>query len=123
MDYFAGQSVWFTSYHLWYSNVLQVRAMKNYIDDLNKAFESRIRLGIMSILMVNDSVDFNTFKELLNITDGNLASHAAALEKLEFILIRKQFVGKPNTTYAITKRDVKLSENISMDLKIIKKRE
>ena len=47
----------------------------NYIDDLNKAFESRIRLGIMSILMVNDSVDFNTFKELLNITDGNLASH------------------------------------------------
>ena len=77
--------------------------MKNYIDDLNKAFESRIRLGIMSILMVNDSVDFNTFKELLNITDGNLASHAAALEKLEFILIRKQFVGKkPNTTYKAT---------------------
>jgi predicted transcriptional regulator len=63
--------------------------MKNYIDDLNKAFESRIRLGIMSILMVNDSVDFNTFKELLNITDGNLASHAAALEKLDFILIQK----------------------------------
>ena len=99
--------------------------MKNYIDDLNKAFESRIRLGIMSILMVNDSVDFNTFKELLNITDGNLASHAAALEKQEFILIRKQFVGKnPNTTYAITKKGRKaFGEHLDGLEKLLKKRE
>ena len=55
--------------------------MKNYIDDLNKAFESRMRLGIMSILLVNDFVDFATLKAQLNITDGNLASHLNALEK------------------------------------------
>lgn len=74
------------------------------IENLNKAFESRVRLGIMSTLMVNDSVDFNTLKELLDITDGNLASHATALEGLGYIVINKQFVGKkPNTTYKATR--------------------
>lgn len=77
--------------------------MKNYIENINKAFESRIRLGIMSILMVNESVDFATVKEMLDITDGNLASHITALEKLGFVEVRKQFVGKkPNTTYLAT---------------------
>lgn len=75
--------------------------MKNFIANLNKAFESRVRLGIMSLLMVNDFVDFGTLKEQLQITDGNLASHINALEKLNYIEIRKQFVGKkPNTSFA-----------------------
>lgn len=70
---------------------------------LNKAFESRIRLGIMSMLMVEDTVDFNTIKEELDVTDGNLASHVSALEKLEYIQIKKAFVGKkPHTSYSIT---------------------
>lgn len=78
--------------------------MMNYIDDLNKAFDSRIRLGIMSILMVNDWVDFSALKEMLTITDGNLASHINALEKLDYVKIKKQFMGKkPNTSYAVTK--------------------
>ncbi len=78
--------------------------MKNQIEDLNKSFESRIRLGIMSILMVNDWVDFSTLKEMLNITDGNLASHIQALEKLQYVEVKKQFVGKkPNTSYAVTR--------------------
>lgn len=78
------------------------------IKDLNKAFESRIRLGIMSLLMVNDSLDFNALKEMLDTTDGNLASHASALEKLEYILISKQFIGKkPNTTFSATKNGKK----------------
>ena len=78
--------------------------MKNYIADLNKAFESRVRLGIMSILVVNDSVDFGTLKEQLQITDGNLASHMTALEKLKYIQVKKQFVGKkPNTSFSVTK--------------------
>lgn len=77
--------------------------MKEYIVQINKAFESRVRLGIMSILMVNDSVDFNTIKEMLQVTDGNLASHIAALEKSNFIIINKQFIGKkPQTTYKAT---------------------
>jgi DNA-binding transcriptional ArsR family regulator len=80
--------------------------MKRNIDihTLNKAFESRVRLGIMSVLMVNDSVDFNRMKELLNLTDGNLSSHISALEKEAYIHIKKEFVGKkPLTTYSATK--------------------
>jgi DNA-binding transcriptional ArsR family regulator len=74
------------------------------ISKLNKAFENRMRLGIMSALMVNDSLDFTALKELLDTTDGNLASHAAALEKVQYIEIRKQFVGKkPNTTFTATR--------------------
>lgn len=73
------------------------------ISKLNKTFESRVRLGIMSILMVNDSADFNTMKELLDLTDGNLASHLKALESSEYIISTKQFIGrKPNTQYKIT---------------------
>lgn len=74
--------------------------MKNYIGNLNKAFESRVRLGIMSILMVNELADFGMLKDQLQITDGNLASHLSALEKLHFIEVKKQFIGKkPNTSY------------------------
>ena len=73
------------------------------IQSLNKDFESRVRLGIMSILMVRDWVEFKELKELLDITDGNLASHAGALEKNQYIQVRKEFVGKkPRTTYAVT---------------------
>ena len=77
--------------------------MKYFIDTLNKAFESRIRLGIMSILMVNDQVDFTMLKDLLDITDGNMASHFSGLEKLGYLKVTKQFIGKkPNTSYAAT---------------------
>ena len=75
--------------------------MRNFIENLNKAFESRVRLGIMSILMVNETVDFGMLKEQLQITDGNMASHLSALEKLKYIEITKRFIGKkPNTSYA-----------------------
>ena len=78
--------------------------MKNLIADINKAFENRIRLGIMSILMVHDWVDFGELKETLNLTDGNLASHISALEKEEYIQIKKAFIGKrPNTSFQATK--------------------
>lgn len=74
------------------------------IDQLNKAFESRVRLGIMSILMVNDWVDYKEIKSQLDLTDGNLASHAAGLEKLNYLEIKKGFIGKKtNTSYKLTK--------------------
>lgn len=83
--------------------------MKDIISGLNKIFDSRIRLGIMSILVVNDSADFNTMKELLELTDGNLASHLKALEKEEVIVVKKQFIGrKPNTSYSVTNMGRKL---------------
>ena len=74
------------------------------IDNINKLFDHRIRLGIMSILVVNESVDFNRLKALLEVTDGNLASHTKTLEKANYIFVEKSFVGrKPNTKYKITK--------------------
>lgn len=73
------------------------------IDNINKIFDHRIRLGIMSILVVNDEADFNRLKELLDVTDGNLASHIKALEKEAYINVEKQFIGrKPNTSYSAT---------------------
>lgn len=78
--------------------------MKNPIENLNKSFDSRIRLGIMSALMVNDAINFNELKELIQVTDGNLASHLKALEEAGFIKVHKGFIGrKTNTTYAATK--------------------
>jgi DNA-binding MarR family transcriptional regulator len=75
--------------------------VKTIIENLNKAFENRIRLGAMSALMVNESMDFNALKELLDVTDGNLASHISALEKAGYVDVRKVFIGKkPNTSYA-----------------------
>lgn len=77
--------------------------MKDLINNLNKHFESRVRLGVMSVLLVNDWVDFNALKEALDITDGNLASHIKALEGVRYIEVKKQFLGrKPNTSYRTT---------------------
>ena len=99
--------------------------MKDVITQLNKAFENRVRLGVMSILMVNDWVEFSTLKELLDITDGNLASHITALEKLNYIEVRKQFIGKkPNTTYAVTKPGKKaFNDHLNALEKLLKHRD
>ena len=83
--------------------------MKIDISGLSKFFENRIRLGIMSILIVNDSYDFNSLKAALGVTDGNLASHLRALEENSLIRVNKKFIGtKPNTSYAATEYGEKL---------------
>ena len=97
--------------------------MKNIIQNIIKAFDHRIRLGIMSILMVNESADFTTLKELLGVTDGNLASHVKALENENYILVEKQFIGKkPNTSYKATLEGKKaFQEHINALEKLISK--
>lgn len=78
--------------------------MKNPIGQLQKVFDSRVRLGIMSALLVNEQVSFNELKELIQVTDGNLASHLKALEENGYIKVNKGFIGrKTNTTYSVTK--------------------
>ena len=79
--------------------------MKDLISRINKVFESRVRLGIMAVLTVNDEYDFNSLKEALDVTDGNLASHLKALEEKGMISVSKQFVDrKPNTRYKVTEK-------------------
>jgi DNA-binding MarR family transcriptional regulator len=96
----------------------------NPIEQLNKSFESRIRLGIMSVLMVNEKIDFNNLKETLQVTDGNLASHITALEKAGYVRVHKQFVGKkPQTTYSATAAGKKaFHEHLDALEKLIKHR-
>ncbi|WP_372794926.1 winged helix-turn-helix domain-containing protein [Lutibacter sp.] len=75
--------------------------MKDILKHINKVFDHRVRLGIMSALIVNETIDFNTLKEILGVTDGNLASHIKALEKVDYINVNKQFIEKkPNTKYS-----------------------
>ncbi|NML20478.1 transcriptional regulator [Pseudoflavitalea sp. G-6-1-2] len=78
--------------------------MKNPIEHLNKIFDNRVRLGVMSVLMVNEEINFNDLKQMMDVTDGNLASHLSTLEEHAYIRVHKGFIGrKTNTTYAITK--------------------
>ena len=73
------------------------------IENLNRAFDNRIRLAMMSVLFVREQADFNELKRLLGVTDGNLATHIAVLERHKYLKVKKMFVGKkPRTTYAIT---------------------
>ncbi len=94
------------------------------ITNINKAFDHRVRLGIMSILMVNEYADFKTLKELLGTTDGNLANHTKALEKVAYIKIEKQFIGKkPNTRYAATVLgEIEFKKHINALEKLIQKK-
>ena len=58
----------------------------------------------MSALMVNEDVNFNFLKQLLDVTDGNLASHIKPLEENKYVKVNKSFIGKKtNTIYTITK--------------------
>lgn len=85
--------------------------MKSALQKLHKAFDNSARLGIMAALAANRSLDFNELKELLNLTDGNLASHIKVLEKEAFIDIAKTFIGKkPNTRYSISREGRKSFE-------------
>ena len=77
--------------------------MKDLLTRFNKAFESKARLNIMSVLVVNDAMSFNALKDLLALTDGNLATHLRALEESAYVAVQKQFIGrKPNTSYSAT---------------------
>ena len=79
--------------------------MKGLIAGLNKAFDNKVRLGIMSVLVTRGECDFNGLKTILEVTDGNLASHLKALEKENYVSVVKQFIGrKPNTKYLITQK-------------------
>jgi DNA-binding HxlR family transcriptional regulator len=89
---------------------------------LNRVFDNRIRLAVMSALTVNESLDFNALKQMLDATDGNLSSHIAALEEERYVKVTKKFLGKkPRTSYALTAVGKKaFSEHIDALEKLIK---
>jgi len=82
---------------------IEFQKMKKIIEKINKVFENRVRLGIMSVLMVNEKIEFKELKELLEITDGNLSSNASVLEAEKYIKVSKKFIGKKTqTAYSAT---------------------
>ncbi|WP_304581772.1 transcriptional regulator [uncultured Alistipes sp.] len=73
------------------------------LEHIDKILESKVRLGIMAVLSVNESLDFKSLRTLLNLTDGNLVTHTRTLENAGYIVSTKQFVGRiPNTAYRAT---------------------
>jgi DNA-binding MarR family transcriptional regulator len=79
--------------------------VKNPFENLDRVLEHRVRLQIMSVLVANESYDFNSLKEVIGLTDGSIASHMKALEKEKYISVIKTFVDrKPNTRYKATER-------------------
>ena len=94
----------------------------NPISGLNKIFDNRIRLGVMSVLMVNEEISFNDLKQMMEVTDGNLATHLVTLEENGFIKVHKGFIGrKTNTTYSITRSGQKaFSDHITALEQMIK---
>lgn len=79
--------------------------MKSPFESLDKILEHRVRLQIISVLVVNDSYDFNALKELLGVSDGSLATHMKSLEREKYIGVSKSFVDrKPNTRYKVSER-------------------
>ena len=68
----------------------------NPISGLNKVFDNRIRLGVMSVLMMNEEINFNDLKQMLEVTDGNLATHLVTLEESGYTKL-----DHPNVSYRI----------------------
>ena len=78
-------------------------SVKKYLNQLDKLLDSRVRLAVMSLLVATDWVDFTTFKDELELSDGNLASHLRKLEEAKYVELRKGFVGRKTlTSYRVT---------------------
>jgi DNA-binding HxlR family transcriptional regulator len=73
------------------------------VTNLDRLIHERLRLGIVSVLAVNDRLTFNDLKRLLDTTDGNLSVHARKLEDAQYIACEKTFAGRlPHTEYRLT---------------------
>lgn len=73
------------------------------LDALDDVIHQKVRLGVMSILIAENEVDFNFLKSEFGVSDGNLSTHLTVLEEHGYITVRKEFVGKkPRTTYTPT---------------------
>ena len=79
---------------------------------INDTIHQRTRLAIMAALAGVVRLDFNELKAELGLTDGNLSTHAAALERAGYVQITKSFKGrKPHTTLAMTAKGRKALGN------------
>jgi DNA-binding MarR family transcriptional regulator len=69
---------------------------------LNEIIHQPVRLCIMAALMAlkpREEVDFNTLRDLLEVTEGNLGAHLRKLEEAGYIAVNKTFVERKPRTY------------------------
>ncbi|HFC09621.1 MAG TPA: transcriptional regulator [Chloroflexi bacterium] len=69
---------------------------------LNELIHQPVRLRIMAALNTleaDERVDFGTLRDLLGVTDGNLATHLRKLEDAGYVQVEKTFVGRRPRTY------------------------
>ena len=82
---------------------LRSRPAQSRAADLDRLIHEPIRLGIVSVLAINETMSFNELKHLLRTTDGNLSVHARKLEEAQYIACEKYFEGRvPKTEYSLT---------------------
>ena len=87
-------------------------ADKQAHDLLDETIHQRTRLAIMATLAGVETMEFNYLKAQLGLTDGNLSTHLAALERAEYVSVNKGFKGKkPNTVLAMTHKGRKALQN------------
>lgn len=78
---------------------------KSGILKLNDLLSSKYRLAVMRMLAGGDEYGFQALKNELGLTDGNLSSHMAKLEKGGLVKVIKGYDGKkPKTAFRITKK-------------------
>ncbi len=88
------------------------------IEGLDPIIHNRVRLGILTLLLKNERLDFKTLREELGLTDGNLASHLRILEKEGLVRYEKTFKGrKPITYYELTEEGKERFERYLRTLK------
>jgi predicted transcriptional regulator len=86
--------------------------------ELNPLLHSQLRLAIISLLVKNGSVEFNTIKEKTNATAGNISVQLKKLESAKYLSIEKSFKNNyPLTTVSITKNGLMAFEEYVKALK------
>jgi DNA-binding HxlR family transcriptional regulator len=77
-----------------------IRPSPNELDPL---IHERLRLGILSSLVVQEALSFTELRDLLQTTDGNLSVQARRLESAGYVICNKKFEGrKPKSTYCLS---------------------
>jgi DNA-binding PadR family transcriptional regulator len=72
-------------------------------NELDPLIHERLRLGILSVLVVQESLSFTELRDLLQTTDGNLSVQARRLEEAGYVVCDKKFEGrKPRSTYRLS---------------------
>jgi DNA-binding MarR family transcriptional regulator len=72
-------------------------------NELDPLIHERLRLGILSALVVQESLSFTELRDILQTTDGNLSVQARRLEAAGYVSCDKKFEDrKPKSTYRLS---------------------